>query len=49
MDYNWEYPGYAFGTGYKAEAEVDADYAGLRALLQGKIHGTFPAISFAAV
>ena len=37
VDYNWEYPGYAFGTGYKAEAEVDADYAGLRALLQGKI------------
>ena len=34
MDYNWEYPGYAFGSGYKAEAEVDADYAGLRALLQ---------------
>ena len=37
VDYNWEYPGYAFGSGYKAEAEVDADYAGLRALLQGKI------------
>ena len=34
VDYNWEYPGYAFGSGYKAEAEVDADYAGLRALLQ---------------
>jgi chitinase len=34
VDYNWEYPGYAFGTGYKAQPEVDADYAGLRGLLE---------------
>jgi len=33
VDYNWEYPGYSFGKGYKAESEVEADYKGLFALL----------------
>ena len=32
-DINWEYPGYAFGSGYAAEAEVLKDYEGLAALL----------------
>jgi len=34
VDINWEYPGYAFGSGYKPEGEVEADYAGLAALLR---------------
>lgn len=34
VDYNWEYPGYSFRGGYKAQAEVDADYQGLYALLR---------------
>lgn len=33
VDYNWEYPGYRFGSGYMPEAEVDADYQGLAALI----------------
>lgn len=40
VDYNWEYPGYAFGTGYKPQAEVDADYSGLRSLLS-ETHAAF--------
>jgi hypothetical protein len=32
VDINWEYPGYAFGSGYQAEAEVERDYRGLGAL-----------------
>jgi chitinase len=34
VDYNWEYPGYGFGTGYSAATEVQKDYDGLLALLQ---------------
>lgn len=34
VDYNWEYPGFAFGSGYKAQAEVDADYKGFRQLVK---------------
>ena len=34
VDYNWEYPGYAFGRGYLPEPEIEADYAGLAALIQ---------------
>ena len=34
VDYNWEYPGYAFGRGYLSEAEVRADYEGLHRLLE---------------
>ena len=30
VDYNWEYPGYVFGTGYADEAGVAADYSGLQ-------------------
>ena len=37
VDYNWEYPGYAFGRGYLSEAEVRADYEGLHRLLE-EIH-----------
>ena len=32
IDYNWEYPGYAFGRGYD-EAQTKEDYAGLAKLL----------------
>jgi len=34
VDYNWEYPGYAFGRGYLAEEEVIADYKGLSRLIK---------------
>jgi len=34
VDYNWEYPGYQFGRGYLAEAEVVADYKGLSMLVK---------------
>ena len=34
VDYNWEYPGYGFGSGYHATEEVQKDYNGLLALLQ---------------
>lgn len=34
LDYNWEYPGFAFGSGYKAQAEVAADYKGFRQLVK---------------
>jgi chitinase len=33
VDYNWEYPGYAFGQGYGTETEVKKDYQGLLDLL----------------
>lgn len=33
VDYNWEYPGYAFGRGYKEKELVDADYRGLKDLV----------------
>lgn len=34
VDYNWEYPGYSFRSGYLAEEEVVKDYKGLTALLR---------------
>lgn len=34
VDLNWEYAGYAFGSGYKPDGEVEADYAGLAQLLR---------------
>lgn len=34
VDYNWEYPGYSFQSGYLPEKEVDADYKGLTALVR---------------
>jgi len=34
VDYNWEYPGYGFGSGYHAADEVQRDYDGLQALLK---------------
>ena len=34
VDYNWEYPGYSFGTGYAPDAEVQKDYDGLVSLLK---------------
>lgn len=34
VDYNWEYPGYGFGSGYRAMEEVQRDYEGLQALLK---------------
>lgn len=34
VDYNWEYPGYTFGRGYKSEEGVRADYDGLLELLK---------------
>lgn len=34
VDYNWEYPGYGFSTGYNAADEVKKDYDGLLSLLQ---------------
>ena len=34
VDYNWEYPGYSFSQGYLPEADVQADYAGLAALVK---------------
>lgn len=34
VDYNWEYPGYDFSSGYLADAEVHADYVGLGKLLR---------------
>lgn len=40
VDYNWEYPGYAFGRGYLSEAEVAADYTGLFKLLE-ETHAAF--------
>ncbi len=33
VDINWEYPGYEFGRGYLAEAEVEKDYKGLALLV----------------
>jgi GH18 family chitinase len=33
VDYNWEYPGYAFGQGYGTESEVKKDYQGLLDLI----------------
>jgi len=33
VDYNWEYPGFAFGSGYKSEDDVARDYHGLQYLL----------------
>jgi len=32
-DLNWEYPGYAFGSGYQDDASVKADWDGLAALV----------------
>ena len=32
VDLNWEYPGYAFGSGYMSDAEVNKDYVGLAAV-----------------
>lgn len=34
VDYNWEYPGYAFGRGYAPDAAVAAEYDGLAALVR---------------
>jgi len=34
VDYNWEYPGYSFRSGYLPDKEVEADYKGLTALLR---------------
>ena len=34
VDYNWEYPGYGFGTGYHSPEEVKKDYDGLFALVK---------------
>jgi len=34
VDYNWEYPGYRFGTGYLSDGEVAADYSGLHRLVK---------------
>lgn len=34
VDINWEYPGYSFGRGYAAPAEVSREYDGLLALLR---------------
>ena len=34
VDYNWEYPGYVMGRGYGSDAEIAADYAGLKALVK---------------
>jgi len=34
VDYNWEYPGYAFGRGYLPEPEIKADYKGLFSLFR---------------
>lgn len=34
VDYNWEYPGYHFGSGYASEDAVARDYQGLIALLR---------------
>ena len=34
VDYNWEYPGYSFRGGYKAQSEIEEDYHGLVALLR---------------
>jgi GH18 family chitinase len=33
VDYNWEYPGFVFGSGYQSEDDVEADYQGLEKLL----------------
>ncbi len=33
VDFNWEYPGYRFGTGYLPDAEVEKDYNGLLLVL----------------
>lgn len=34
VDYNWEYPGYAFGRGYLSEDEIRKDYSGLSRLIK---------------
>lgn len=34
VDYNWEYPGFAFGSGYASDKEAHADYRGLRLLVK---------------
>jgi chitinase len=34
VDYNWEYPGFAFGTGYASDKEAKADYRGLLLLVK---------------
>jgi len=34
VDLNWEYPGYAFGSGYQPEAAVARDYRGLHLLIK---------------
>jgi len=34
IDFNWEYPGFRFGTGYQADEAVATDYRGLEALLR---------------
>jgi hypothetical protein len=34
VDYNWEYPGYTMGRGYDSEADIEADYVGLAALIR---------------
>ncbi len=34
VDYNWEYPGFQFGSGYASDAEAKADYRGLRLLVK---------------
>lgn len=34
VDYNWEYPGYSFGSGYMPDEQVEKDYSGLRRLVK---------------
>jgi chitinase len=34
VDYNWEYPGYQFGSGYQAEEVVLNEYAGFLDLVR---------------
>jgi len=40
VDFNWEYPGYRFGSGYLPDGEVEKDYVGLHKLLQ-ETHAAF--------
>jgi hypothetical protein len=34
VDYNWEYPGFAFGKGYASDSVVAVEYRGLAALVR---------------
>jgi hypothetical protein len=34
VDYNWEYPGYAMGVGYKPDATIHEEYLGLARLVK---------------